>query len=556
MNRLRRVWRRYHVLVWWVIVIKALFGLSYTLLVPVYHGPDETQHVDMVRWYQSHAGYADPTEQPRRSPAVVASQRMVSPEVSPRPPLRALDAVPRPDRVPFADLEPPEGPLGTNQMSQHPPLYYAMTEAGSSLAGLLPSEAWTWDREVYLYRLISWLTFLTLPLLAAEAALALGLARAFTAVAASITLLVPMTTFIGSVVNNDGLATAFTALAVVGALGYLRQGSLRWAAVAAVGCAGAPLTKSTAAPAVAWVLVVMAVAMVRSSGWRPSARTLRHAALVGAAALVGLSWQITNVVRFNDPQPNGFTQQPRTGYDASITDYVPDWIARVSSTFWGQPARRTGVTLAPWMITSLTVAAAVVCLYALVRARRFRWPVWLLSVLVAGQVALMFRTNWKSHQRAGTLNGLQGRYLFALVVPLAVLATVGVAALVHRRRTANDIDEAVHEGVGEDDATQATAGRTTAGIAAAVAAAGVGLHVFLGWSMLTGGYWATDGDGVGGQLRAVVAWSPLPALLTITTFLATGLAVVLAAVWAARQIWLGRAVEHRAARDLVEAGSG
>lgn len=550
MNRLRRAWRRYHGLVWWVVVVKALFGLSFTLLVPPYHGPDEARHVDMIRWYESHGGYPDPTEHTLITPGVALSQRLVSPVGSPRPPLEERDAVARSKRATFSELdESHEAPHGGNQMSQHPPLYYTVASAGSSVTTLLPGDPWSWDQEVYLYRLTSWLSFLGLPLLAAEAALALGLARVFTAVAASLTLLVPMTTFIGAVVNNDGLAVAFTALAVVGVLGYLRHGSLGWAAVTAAGCAGAPLTKSTAAPTVAWVLLVMVVAVVRSSGWRPPARALRHAALVGAAALVGFAWHLTNLVRFADPQPNGFSRPPPTGYEASIADYATTWIERVASTFWGQPARRTGVTLAPWMIAALTVAIVAACLYALVRSRRFRWPVWLLSLLVAGQVALMFRTNWKTHVRAGSLNGLQGRYLFALVVPLAVLATAGVAALVRRRRADED-------GNSDGDGTASpTTARTATGIAAAIAAAGVGLHTFLGWSMLTGGYWAADGDGAMGQFDAVLAWSPLPDPLTISAFLATALAVVSAAAWVARQLWAGRTVRRFAHTNLVEAGS-
>jgi hypothetical protein len=550
MNRLRRIGRRYHALVWWVLLIKALFALCFTLLVPTYRGPDEAQHVDMIKWYESHASYPDPNEHTPWSPAVVTSQHLVSAAAAPpRPPLEASDAVPRPDRVPFSELgPPPEDPRRGNQMSQHPPLYYAVAAAGSSLTGLLPGDGWSWDGEVYLYRLMSWLFLLPLPLLAAEAALALGLARVFTAVAASLTLLVPMTTFIGAVANNDGLAVTFAGLATVGALGYLRQGGLRWAAVAALGCVGAPLTKSTAAPTVAWVLLVMVVAVVRSRGWRASAFALPHLALVGAAALVGFGWHIVNLTRYGDPQPNGFARRSPTGYDASLLDFTPAWIARVASNFWGQPARRTGVTLAPWMITSLTVAAVLVCLYALVRARAFRWPLVLLSALVVGQAALMFRTNWKAHARFGGFPGLQGRYLFSLVVPLAALATVGLATLLCRRR--------LEFGDAADGAASRATTRAAALIAAAIAAAGVGLHAFLGWSMLTGGYWATDGDGAMGQWRAVVDWSPLPAGLTVSTFGATALAVALAVAWVVRRTWVDRTALHLAGNDLVEARSG
>ncbi len=531
-SRLRRLWVRYHPVVWWVLALKALFGLCFILLVPTYRGPDEAQHVDMIKWYQSHPGYADPTEHTPWSPAVVTSERLVSPGGMPRPPQHTSDAVPRPDRVGFDELgEGPESRTWGNQMSQHPPLFYAGMAAASSLTSLLPGDAWSWDREVYLYRLLTLLTVVSLPLLAAEAALALGLSRRFTAVAASVTLLVPMSTFIGAVVNNDGLAMLFASVAVVGALAYLNRGGMRWAVVTAVGCAGAPLSKTTAATAAVWAVLVVAIAVVRSNGWRPSATGLRHLAVVGVGAAIGFSWLIANVVRFADAQPNGFTRTPSPGYDASVVDFGRVWVARVASSFWGQPARRTGITLAPWMITLLTVAAVALCVLAILRGRRFRMSTSLLALLIVGQVGLMFRTNWTAHLRDGTFPGLQGRYLYALLVPLAALVTVGVSAILGKRFAAHAVP-----------------------VACAIAAGGVGLHVFLGWSMLTGGYWADDGRGYGGQLRAVLAWSSLPVALTMATLVATALAVAVAGAAALAGL-RARSVAQCDAVDLVEAGS-
>lgn len=509
MSGSRRLWARYHPAVWWILLIKALFGLAFMLLVPPYRGPDESRHVDMIIWHQSSPGYQDPTEHTPVDPGVVASERLASPPGRPRPPQRAADATPRAERLPFDELDAPVlDPAPGNQMSQHPPLFYLTAAGAYSVVSELPAEPWSWDQEVFFYRLVSWLTFATLPLLAAEVALALGLARAFTAVAASVTLLVPMSSFIGAVVSNDGLAVTFVGLAVVGALAYLHRGGTRWAAVTAVGCAGAPLTKSTAAPAVAWAVLVVVIAVVRRSGWRPSRAALRHLAVVGVGTVVGFSWHIANVVRFADPQPNGFDRAGGPGHDGSIVDYLGVWIPRVASTFWGQPARRTGVTLAPWMITILTVVAIGLCIYAIVRARRHWLPTGLLTVLVLGQVALMFRSNWNAHLRSGRYPALQGRYLFALLVPMAALITIAVAARLDRSQQ-----------------------RRAVGVAAVLGAVGVGLHLVLGWSMLTGGYWADDGEGVPGQLGAVMAWSPLSPGVTATVFVATGIAVVLAAVF-------------------------
>src|SRR5690242_20471900 len=59
-GRLRRWYRRHHLLVWLVTGLNVAFMLAFVVLIPPYHGPDEPSHVDMVHQYQR-----DPT--PRRA---------------------------------------------------------------------------------------------------------------------------------------------------------------------------------------------------------------------------------------------------------------------------------------------------------------------------------------------------------------------------------------------------------------------------------------------------------------------------------------------------------
>src|SRR5690606_39495715 len=88
----------------------------------------------------------------------------VSPvDVRPRPPQLAGSAVPRRERPAFGDLAAPGEPSDTeNHMTQHPPLYYAAVAGASTfVGGLTPKGWWSWDREMYLYRL--WSILLTAP---------------------------------------------------------------------------------------------------------------------------------------------------------------------------------------------------------------------------------------------------------------------------------------------------------------------------------------------------------------------------------------------------------
>jgi hypothetical protein len=142
-------------------------------------------------------------------------------------------------------------------------------------------------------------------------------------------------------------------------------------------------------------------------------------------------------------------------------------------------------------VSHLLTAAAIVAIVVAVMWSRRRTVSLLLAVLVVVQVALMFRTNLAAHLRSGQLSGLQGRYLFALLVPLAVLGALAVDAVARRR-------------LGDGAAVR---------IALVTAAVGIALHALLVRSMLRG-YWEAADANATERLGAVFAWSPLPVLAT------------------------------------------
>jgi hypothetical protein len=507
-----RWWRGHHPLVWWITGAAALFSLMYSILVPVYRGPDELHHVDMIKYYGSSIGYPDPRVRLDVDPAVLASKPLAGPGIDPelthRPPLSASEAQPRRLRPTFQELSVSRDPTVEsrgNRLTQHPALHYVLASSLGSLVGTaFPEQVWTWDREVWLYRLISLVLVAPLPLLAATAARSLGLSSQGVVIAAAAMFLIPMRSFIGAIVNNDATMVLGAAIAATAALAHLRRPSWQNAAVSAGGAAIATWSKSTGATLLPWVLIVVLVAAVPV--WRAGHRrdALTRLLVAGSISVVGAGWLLTNLVRFADPQPTSSQHRVVEGVHTSLWPFLQTWFERVGSTFWGQPARRTGVTLAGWLVTSLTVAvivATIVLVVVVFRRRRHRKVVLLLGILWIMQLALLIRTNLAHYGRTGEYAAMQGRYLYAALLPLALLIALFIDEVVPRRVRGW-------------------------GVAAAVAI-GAALHLVLAGSMLNG-YWA--GSGLSGRIESVLAWSPLPdiggILVLALPLIATGLLAV------------------------------
>jgi hypothetical protein len=517
-----RLLTRHHPLVLVVTGLTIAFALAYSVLVPLYRGPDERAHVDMVRHYRAHSGYPSPAFGVLYETTVgnVFRDGTVEPAPTRDRPARRLvadEAIPRGSRPTFAELGPPDDPMG-NQMTQHPPLYYAVVASVSSfLTGVTPVGLWSFDVEILLYRYFSILALVPLASLASAAVRAVGGTRAAGAVAAAFTLLVPQLTYVGAVVNNDAFVVVLSALAVVAGLRYLSGGSTWSAWTGAAAGAAVASTKATGASVAAWAAVV--VVMGAYERWQRGERRDALTALGGSALLVaaGALWYVRNLIRFDDPQPApGGHAVPPGAEPLSFVSFLPEWVDRISRTFWGVPARRLGISL-PWWIshtlTVLTLVAVVVAVVAVRRLWKFTLP---LVALCAVQVVLLLRSNYRAnrmHVPGPEFSAIQGRYLFALVVPLAVLVAIAVARVAPALRNQRIV------------------------LAVAVAGVGVGsvLHAVIAYKMLSR-YWAEAGASVAEQLRALFAWSPLPALLTgIVLMLPVGM-MVLAGVLSAR--WL------------------
>lgn len=526
-STLRRWASRHHPVVWWIVVVKICFTLAFSLLVPFFRGPDEVLHLSMLRWYGTSVGYTDPTVKLPVDPALLAIG--VDPPRAPgeaaRPPLQAADAPPRPDRPTLSELDAATAGVvtePTNQLSQHPALFYVSTNAVTGvLTGVVPSSWWSWDRQALAYRWQSVAVSGLMPLVASAAALAAGLRRGSAAVAAAFVLCVPMHSFIGSVINSDSLVVLLSGVAVAATIAYVARGARRrWAIVAALAVAVAVAMKSTALPVLPWV--VAAVALPVWWAWRERtalAGRIATLAWVVAIGLVGSSWQLANLVRFGKLQPSAYRLDVRDDVATSLGEFAATWPARLSVSFWGQPGRRTGVGLSEVVTTVLSVGTVVAMAAAVVLAwqrGRGRVVPTLLAALCVLQVALVFRTNWAGYFRGSGLEGFQGRYFFIVLVPMAVLVAMGV-------------DAAVSRWVRPGGAI------TTVRVAVGLAVVGWLVHASLGERMLVR-YWGEPGQGLGAHLDAVTAWSPLPVAGTAVVLVSPALVAVAAvATWAVRR---------------------
>ena len=120
------------------------------------------------------------------------------------------------------------------------------------------------------------------------------------------------------------------------------------------------------------------------------------------------------------------------------------------------------------------------------------WPRIVLAVPALVAIPMVLSSGWGAFKKTGVSYATQGRYLFAGVVGLTALASLGVARLLRRPSW-----------------WQPTA---TIGLGLALQAGGL-------WLAL-GRYYA--GDGPLQRLRAMVAFAPVPGWLTAGVFVATG----------------------------------
>ncbi len=345
-----------------------------------------------------------------------------------------------------------------NQQPQHPPLYYK----GVGLAlrverKVVGSDAQTPLRDEWWFlRLIDALMVLPVPLLAWAAARRLGASDAVALTAAATPLAVPQLLHIGGAINNDNLLILLCGVLAVLVAGVLRGETSLWSAVVIGVLVGlAALTKAFALALVPWVALAYVYTALRTgTRWKQGAVGVLVSG--GTAALIGGWWYIRNLMRYGKLAPS----TADTSFATSRPGFEPDpiWYLRHFTTsfiqrFWGDFGRYQ----AP-MTTTLVVAATIFAAAAIIMAfvhdrsgmpdtpgeagrsserdisngppRRGQLAVF--GSLLVLLLIFVFLNAYKLYRSSGMTPFIQGRYLYAAIVPFAVLVAVGASRLLRR----------------------------------------------------------------------------------------------------------------------------
>ena len=507
--------------VWAVTALHVGLLLSFSFLYPPFSGFDETQHVDAVLSIRHGDGWPAPQER-ELSEGIVAVAT---------PLLRSAGALPfSDDEIPPRDERPSVAELGVerdsvgqvlpNQITQHPPLYYAL-QAGV-LAVLPGSEDWAFDRTVGVLRLVSVLLMAPLPLLAWATTRALRAPPLVGHVAALLTVSVPQLQRVGSSVNNDaGYTLAFATVLLL--LARVATGDLRRRTVVLTGVAVgvAMLTKGFAL-----VLPLPVGLAFLVGGLRTGARRwwLSGFLCLVLAFVVGGWWWLRNLVLYGTVQPSGWPPvyrevlglEPREPDEpAPFLPFVRHAYSLLSERFWGGlEINYAGPESFPhWWTNALVVAAAVALVAAVVGAGRSRLPL-VVAVLVpfAATVGVVGYGIWTAYTYSLNYPGAQGRYLFGNLPSLAAGVALGLVVLPRAARRLVPVG-----------AVLLALGMQAAGLYSVLARSWLGPY---------------DGRGRVARYRdaleAIVGYSPWPTLVTLAAFAATALAAVAVLVPAVR----------------------
>jgi small subunit ribosomal protein S36 len=404
----------------------------WALLTPIFHAPDEPEHYDLISALASDPHYPEYDQRGVDPTIDDLAQAMLNSGGGSRAP--HLGAATPPAVLGTANLsDPPTGAVrpASNQMPQHPPLYYESMAAALRTMRLLDpgSRAPSIASEVVFLRLLNAAIACTIPA-AAMAALRLLSSRRTSGIAAGLACLaVPQFSHISGSINNDNLMNLLAAWSIVSLLWILRRGlTLRSAVVAGLLVGLGAMTKAFGLLLVPLLVLVFLVALIRS---RDRGRALRFAAFGGvvAAVLGGWFW-LSNVISHGSMSPTTFFDRAPTRPDGSVVDHRA-WldlaVRSIPERFW-LSAGRYSVTFPDAVWKGLTVAGIALVVGGLVRLiRGGRWiealvalAPFVLTLLYVLQHAhsIYVRTTWTSF--------LQGRYLFVGIAGLAAVAGAGL----------------------------------------------------------------------------------------------------------------------------------
>ncbi|MGI8575291.1 MAG: DUF2142 domain-containing protein [Egibacteraceae bacterium] len=493
--------------VWGLALLFLLVSQVYSVAVPVYQGPDEPQHVDMVLSVGRLEGWAPPRQrlfslQLRKTQRIMLHYRRA------RVPRAASEAFPRP-RPSFDDFSDEPSTRTVTHVSNHPPLYYIGVATWATLVtGLVPA-LWdpAFDEVVGVLRLGSGLLLMWLPVATFLTASRLGLARPSAVAAATLPLAIPQLAHLGGVVNNDALLLALAGVLFV-MLSFVATSDASRRTALLVGAVGglALLTKGFALLLPAGVVIAYGATARRGARLRAFGSGLLA---LSAAFIVGGWWWVRNLLVEGRLQPSGgLANFPHpAGFQPSASIWRQAFYIREIEGFWGRLGNLNvdmpdEAVAAAGSLLLVTIVAAFVMRPDSKGPGRLGLALLLVPVLFLG--TLLPVRSWLTYATQSTkIRGMQGRYLFLGLPGLATVAATGMQRLLPR------------------------SGRGRRWLPLIVLSGGIALHaVSLHQVLFT--YWGTQSDNSAAKaFEALLRWAPWPPALVLTLWSLTGVVLVI-----------------------------
>lgn len=402
-----------------IILITVAFALLlgfWAALTPMFRAPDETAHFDAAVRIADGEGWPAPGD--AYIHAAISKMESSAPSTPP---------VNRPSVAQMFETY-PGLTQSANQMTQHPPTYYA---AAAVVLKVFDFSHLRWDHAFMLLRFFDVFIVAPLPLFLWMSLRRLTRSPRVAIAGAMVPFAVPQLAQIGSSVTNDApiilLGGVITWLAIRIMTGDSRLRTLLGLGAAlGVACA----TKGTALPLIVFVVLALLIPGRAALPW--TSRILRLVIAGVVTLLLSGWWWIHNVLTYHTLQPDGIaSKRPKVPWEPGSTAnwgaFVNQMWNGMSSTFWGQfgPAR---YPMSPVVSDTLTV---LVIFALVVYGFRRRDNLWISITLVSAPLMLLLSlslTVWNSYEDTQGINGVQGRYLYP-----GLVASIALSALAWRR---------------------------------------------------------------------------------------------------------------------------
>ena len=448
--------RRRPGVLWFVVALQTFLMLGMTILYPAFQNADEGAHVDYVIAHRHGEWFDGPGQRLYQYGVAMATGQVPNTQfathVAAPPPNRAK-------RLSFDAIGTTKvlAPVNhtTNQMTQHPPLYYGLAAGFSYLIPDFSHQSFDW--QIFWLRAFSTLLLIPVPILIFGAARRLTGNDNLGLLASLVPLAFPAYLRTGGSVTNDSLLVLAT-VALTAALVRVSLGDLTRRTAVVVGALWTVglLTKGFALAMPPVIVLAYLVGAEGSFGqrikraWQP----IVIAGVIGSIA--GGWWWVRNEIVYHAVQPNGLgniddaTRQAVSGPDhAGGTDvsFFGHYFSLLGQRTFGS----LGLLDVPSLPHTGLEAMAFLLLLVLIAGIAFGAPrlrgkpelaflrSWsfgraVVLILPTILIAMLLYVGARSvYLHGGQLPGIQIRYLFPTVLGPAIIVAVALSRVVGDR---------------------------------------------------------------------------------------------------------------------------